>query len=92
MLHVPNVRIVNHVRAQSGAILKTELLGQWFVDVAKWPDSPIARYILGELRCAKEQEPHMGWRLETRGTHAGWHEMTSAASAASAARKGTARA
>ena len=49
--------------------------GNWIVGPEEWPHSDKAahiRYVLSELRA---EEPEAGWRIESRGTHSGWHPV-----------------
>ena len=64
MQQFTNVRLTN-ARGENG--------GEWFVECEAKHRLEYCRQVLRETIQA---EPSAGWRLETRGTYASWHEMT----------------
>lgn len=67
------VRIARHIRTTHGAIIRTEILGEWIVKPEEWPNSNKAKHVQSSFLAATEEEPNMGWTLEIRGTQKGWH-------------------
>lgn len=63
-----NARIVRHVRTPQGALIKTEIGGEFFV-----PPFTEA-YLRKELQGFQGDEPNAEWILETRGTESNWRE------------------
>jgi hypothetical protein len=61
-----NVRIARRIRTIEGALIRVEVLGEFF-----HPPMPLD-YIRRQLALAQAEEPHAGWTLETRGTERGW--------------------
>ena len=69
------VRIARKVRTEQGAIIKTEVLGEWFVSPDQYPRSDRMSYIRKTLAEARQEEPNLGWTLESRGSHFSWHPI-----------------
>lgn len=41
----------------------------------EWYASEVTPFHVRDLRIAREEEPHMKWRLETRGMSKDWHPI-----------------
>lgn len=71
----PNIRIARKVRTSQGVIIKTEVAGSWIVRPEEYPKSPKMDYIRRELSAILEEEPNLGWTLETKGDETLWHPV-----------------
>jgi len=72
------IRIARPIRTSQGALIRTEVLGEWFVRPEEWPNSGKMPYIRQQLVNAQAEEPGLDWHLETRGTDVSWHRQEAA--------------
>jgi hypothetical protein len=65
---VTNVRIARKLATLEGAVIRWEVLGEFF-------SPPFSLdYIRRQLAEAQAEEPYAGWELQTRGTGRAWHK------------------
>jgi hypothetical protein len=67
------MRIVRQIRTEQGAIIRTEVGGEFYVRPEDYPTSPIMDRVRSTLAAYQEEEPGRDWHLESRGTERSWH-------------------
>lgn len=67
------MRIARQIRTAQGAIIRTEVGGEFYVRPEEYPNSPKMDLVRRTLAGYLEEEPGLDWHLESRGTERSWH-------------------